>query len=66
MEPICQYIAEQLNRLMLLLLGATGLLGAALLNGFPSITCYALAGAYKISLAILSVLFVFASLEFLC
>jgi hypothetical protein len=58
MEPISQYIGERLNRLMLLLTGATGLIGAAFLNGLPSITCYALAEAYKISIAILGVLFI--------
>jgi hypothetical protein len=56
---ISQYCATQLNRLFLLLLVATGLIGAALLNGLPSITCYALADAYKIAIVILGMLFIF-------
>jgi hypothetical protein len=49
---------------MIFLAAFTGLIGAACVNGFPSITCYALADAYTIALANLGFIFVIALLTF--
>jgi len=52
-----QFFVTQCKRAMILLIAFTGLIGAACVNGTPSITCYALADAYTISLANLGALF---------
>jgi hypothetical protein len=57
-----QFTATQIKRAQIFLIAFTGLIGAACVNGIPSITCYALADAYTISLANLGGLFL---IEFL-
>jgi predicted transporter len=52
-----QFTATLIKRALIFLIAFTGLIGAACVNGIPSITCYAMADAYTISLANLGSLF---------
>ena len=52
-----QFTVTQIRRGVIFLIAFTGLMGAACFNGIPSITCYALADAYTISLGNLGALF---------
>src|SRR6516165_3712968 len=59
-----QVYVTQFKSAMIFLAAFTGLIGAACVNGFPSITCNALADAYTIALANLGAIFLIEFLTF--